>query len=126
MFEKLKLSEWVLEDSGCEIGVVKANFDYLKKNKVAKIFTKDNTLLEVMEVGNMDFVKLDIVIKRAMNNLYESLNEGTEEEKIRKKSDYKHLYEIWQDITKAKESNSSNVSDLYSDLLFALHMMGYN
>ncbi len=126
MFEKLRLTEWILEDFGSEVGLVKANFNYLKENKVANICTKENQIYELMQVGKMDFTKLDEFIKRAMNSFYETLNEGTSEEQERKKDDYKHLYEIWQDIMLAKQNNSSNVSDLYNDLIFALHMMGYD
>ena len=125
MFEKLKLTEWILEDFGSELGLVKANYDYLKDNQVANVFTKNKELLEVVQIGNLDFDELDAFIKKAMNSFYTTLNDGTIEEIERKKSDYKHLYEIWQSIELAKNNNSSNISDLYNDLVFALHMMGY-
>ncbi len=125
MFEKLKLTEWILEDFGSELGLVKANYDYLKDNQVASVFTKNEELLEVVQIGNLDFDELDAFIKKAMNSFYTTLNEGTIEEIERKKSDYKHLYEIWQSILIAKNNHSSNIDDLYRDLIFALHMMGY-
>lgn len=125
MFEKLKLSEWLLEDYGSEYGLIKANYDFLKDNQVANVFTKENNLYELVQVGYMDFNELDEFIKKSMNKIYTTLNDGTDEEIERKKSDYKHLYEIWQSIELAKNNNSSNISDLYNDLVFALHMMGY-
>ena len=125
MFEKLKLSEWLLEDYGSEYGVIKANYDFLKDNHVANVFTKEKKLYELIQVGDMDFDELDQFIKKAMNSFFQTLNDGTIEEIDRKKSDYKHLYEIWQSINLAKKNNSSNVSELYNDLVFALHMMGY-
>ena len=125
MFEKLKLSEWLLEDYGSEYGLIKANYDFLKDNQVANVFTKENNLYELVQVGYMDFNELDEFIKKSMNKIYTTLNDGTDEELERKKSDYKHLYEIWQRIELAKNNNSSNISDLYNDLVFALHMMGY-
>ena len=125
MFEKFKLSEWLLEDYGSEFGVVQANYDFLKNNQLGNIFVKDNTKYELLQVGNMDFKEVDAFIKKAMNSFYATLNSGTEEEIERKKSDYKHLFEIWESINLAKKNNSSNLSDLYNDLLFALHMMGY-
>ena len=73
----------------------------------------------------MDFNELDEFIKKSMNKIYTTLNDGTDEEIERKKSDYKHLYEIWQSIELAKNNNSSNISDLYNDLIYALHVMGY-
>ena len=125
MFEKLKLSEWLLEDYGSEYGLIKANYDFLKDNQVANVFTKENNLYELVQVGYMDFNELDEFIKKSMNKIYTTLNDGTDEEIERKKSDYKHLYEIWQSIELAKNNNSSNISELYNDLVFALHMMGY-
>ena len=125
MFEKLKLSEWLLEDYGSEYGLIKANYDFLKDNQVANVFTKENNLYELVQVGYMDFNELDEFIKKSMNKIYTTLNEGTDEEIEIKKSDYKHLYEIWQSIESAKNNNSSNISELYNDLVFALHMMGY-
>ncbi len=125
MFEKLKLTEWILEDFGSELGVIKANYNFLKENKVANIFTKNKDTYEVVQVGYMNFEELDHFIKVSMNKFYENLDFGTEEEKARKKSDYKHLFEIWQNIVKAKETNSQNLSDLYNDLVYALHMLGY-
>ena len=125
MFEKLKLSEWVLEDYGSEYGLIKANYDFLKDNQVANVFTKENNLYELVQVGYMDFNELDEFIKKSMNKIYTTLNDGTDEEIERKKSDYKHLYEIWQSILIAKNNHSSNIDDLYRDLIFALHMMGY-
>ena len=125
MFEKLKLSEWLLEDYGSEYGLIKANYDFLKDNQVANVFTKENNLYELVQVGYMDFNELDEFIKKSMNKIYTTLNDGTDEEIERKKSDYKHLYEIWQSIELAKNNNSSNISDLYNDLIYALHVMGY-
>lgn len=125
MFEKLKLTEWTLEDFGSELGIVKANFDYLKDHKMANICVKNNNNYEVVQIGYMDFEDLDNFIKKSMNSFFETLNEGTIEEIERKKSDYKHLYEIWQSIQIAKNNKSSNIDDLYNDLIFALHMMGY-
>lgn len=125
MLEKLKLTEWILEDFGSEVGIVKANFHFLKENKLANIFTKNKETYELMQVGQMDFTKLDNFIKKSMNDFYNSLEKGSEEEQTRKKRDYKHLYEIWQSIVLAKKENSSNLSNLYSDLVYALYMMGY-
>ena len=67
MFEKLKLSEWLLEDYGSEYGLIKANYDFLKDNHVANVFTKEKKLYELIQVGNMDFDELDQFIKKAMN-----------------------------------------------------------
>ncbi len=125
MFEKLKLSEWLLEDYGIEYGFIKANYDFLKDNQIANVFTKEKKIYELVQVGYMYFNELDEFIKKSMNSFFKTLNEGTEEEIERKKSDYKHLYEIWQSINLAKNNNSSNVSELYNDLVFALHMSGY-
>ncbi len=125
MLEKLKLTLWSLEDFGSEIGLVKANFDYLKNNKVASVFEKDGKIYELVQVGNEDYDKLDKFIKLSMNKFYESLEEGTEEESEQKKSDYRNLYEIWQSIMMAKENNQANIGDLYNDLVYALYMLGY-
>ena len=51
MFEKLKLSEWLLEDYGSEYGLIKANYDFLKDNQVANVFTKENNLYDMPNDG---------------------------------------------------------------------------
>ncbi len=118
-------TNWCLEDYESEIGSVKANLELIKNISEINIF-KDTKTYEIVAIGEKNYQELNNFIKDSMNDLYEQLKTGTKQEIINKRNDYKQLYKIWQDIEKRKKENDPLVDELYNDLIFALHALGYN
>ena len=126
MFDKLKLTDWLLEDFGSELGIVKANLPSLKLNNYAPIIKKEQKTYEIVQIGKVNYDYLDNFIMESMNDIYYKLHEGSNEERTIKVENYKNLYEIWENINEAKEKNSPYLDELYNDLVYALHTLGYN
>ncbi len=125
MFEKMQLTKWQLEDYGSYKGDVDANLNFFKAKKIANKLSQTTNIFEIVQIGQKDYQNLDIFIKKSMNDLYRKLNDGSKEEQERKRKDYKHLYEIWQQINN-NQDNYFLKDELYNDLIYALHCLGYS
>ncbi len=125
MFDKLLLTEYNLLDFEQFIGKVLANDSLIKENTFDKSIIRNNASYEVVQIGVIDYEELNQFIIKSLNDYYNKINEGTNEEINKKKTIYKHLYQIWDNILQAENIGAKTVDDLYDDLTYALYTLGY-
>ncbi len=126
MFDKLKLTEYSLEDGGSTVGLVKANLKKLYNNKFASLITSDKQKYQVKQIGRVNYAYLDAFIIKSMNDYYQKVSNTTTEEKATYIKNYNRLYQSWQAINEAKKHPDITLNDLYDAILYELYMLGYH
>ena len=125
MFNKLDLSDWDFLDGDANLGLVKCNLLKIKKDKFTPLFTRINEQYKVKQVGRVDYNYLDSFIIKSLNDYYQKINVGDEEQRHQKALVYQRLYSSWNDILKAKKNPNIEVNELYDAIVYELYLIGY-
>lgn len=125
MFQKIKLTEWNLEDNGIFIGTVKGNLQKLRGDEFSPLLERDKKKYRVLQVGRVNYTYLDQFIIKSMNDYYQRINIGTPEEAQKKMAIYRQLYSLWTSINQAKATPDLALNDLYDSMVYQLFLLGY-
>ncbi len=125
MFQSSELKVFQFFDSNRFLGIIRYNPNIQYKTLMTRPFIRVGRR-EIVSVGRVNYAYLDTFIMKSLNDIYAHLNEGKDQELIRKKIiEYQELYALWQKIAIARQNNDLNISSYYDDLIYRLYLKGY-
>ncbi len=125
MFQSSELKVFQFFDSNRFLGIIRYNPNIQYKTLMIRPFIRVGRR-EIVSVGRVNYAYLDTFIMKSLNDIYAHLNEGKDQELIRKKIiEYQELYVLWQKIAIARQNNDLNISSYYDDLIYRLYLKGY-
>ena len=126
MFNEATLKKLLLSDSGKVIGIVSYNPEINFKEEYRRPFIRNGKVI-VDSIGRVNYNMLDTFIVTSLNDYYSKIYLTKDEDKKNQNIlTYQELYNMWQNVVKAKNMHDINLNAYYDGLLYRLYLLGYH
>ena len=125
MFNEATLKKLLLSDNGKAIGIVKYNPEINFNEEFRRPFIRNGKVI-VDSIGRVNYNMLDTFIVNSLNDYYSKIYLTKDElKKNQNILTYQELYNMWQNVVKAKNAHDINLNSYYDDLVYRLYLLGY-
>ncbi len=126
MFQRAtsKVLQWL--ENGKTLGLVNINDKHDFKIKTERPMERNKGAL-ILSISRVNYALLDQFIMNCLNDYYKKINETKkEEERMQRVNEYNTLYQLWYQVSVAKQNNDINLNSYYDDIVYRLYLLGYH
>ena len=127
MFIDTTLKKFTISEYDVLIGRLEINENLIRSSSFIRPFIRDTEIKTVTKIGDRDYNKINQHIIDSMKDYYERLmSTSSVSEKSMMLGTYKHLYQMWIELSNYKKTNNLVELDKAYDLFFyELYVLGY-